>query len=162
MKKLVLLIITGFIFTGLTFAQDVQKQDKVGSGDVAKVKSRGADPNIKVEKRLNAKDVKSKAVQPEEKGAKAGARGSGSGSCYTYFENWTSWYIDCYIDGYYEGYIAPWGDGSLTVGSGETCLYAIAEFDDGSRVTWGPVCKYCYYDEFELELYEDYYNWYLR
>lgn len=156
MKKFILLVFTTFVMAGFTFGQD-----KIGSGDVTKGKSRGGDPNIKMEKRMNAADMETQAIKPAEKGARADARGTGAGSCYVYFENFTNWYIDCYVDGYYEGYMAPYGDGSLTVGSGNTCLYAIAEFDDGSRVSWGPVCKDCYYNDFELEVWDDFYNWYL-
>jgi len=58
--------------------------------------------------------------------------------------------------------VAPYSDGNITTGSGTTCLYAVAEFDDGSQISWGPVCKECYYHDFELEVYPDYFNWYLE
>jgi hypothetical protein len=160
MKKMFLLILAGFLVTGMAFAQEMP--EKVGSGDVFKGKSRGDDANIKAPKRLNSVTMETQVVKPTEKGAKADSRGSGSGSCYVKFDNWSPWYIDCYIDGYFEGYVAPYADGNLTVGSGSTCLYAVAEFDDGSKVSWGPVCKNCYYQDFELEVFETYYNWYLE
>ena len=50
----------------------------------------------------------------------------------------------------------------MTTGSGTTCLYAVAEFDDGSKISWGPVCKSCYYQWLELEMHPDYFNWYLE
>ncbi len=153
MKKLVLLVFTTLIMAGLSFGQE-----EITSGDVAKGKSRGGDPNIKVEKRMNSANIETKAVQPAEKGAKA--RGSDSGYCYVTFDNWTEWYIDCYVDGYYEGYIGPYGSGEITVGSGNTCLYAVAEFDDGSKISWGPACSDCYYDDLELVIYDDYWNLY--
>ena len=157
MRKLFLLLVIGFLFTGLTFAQAEKEVDEmVGSGDVTMTKkSRGADPNIKVEKRLNDADVDSKAVQPTDKGAKA----SRGGYCDTYFDNWTDYYVDCYIDGYNEGYIAPWASGYVTVGAGTTKLYAVAEFTDGSRISWGPISKNCSSQTFKMTLYEDYYNW---
>ncbi len=151
MKKYVFLFVTALLMAGISYGQ-------VESGDANKGKTRGDDPNIKVEKRLNDKDAESKAVQPTEKGARA----RGAGYCYVEFDNYTDWYIDCYVDGYYEGYMAPWGDGTVTVRSGTTCLYAVAEFTDGSKVSWGPSCKACSYDEFEMEVYEDYYNIYVR
>jgi len=157
MKKLLLLLVIGFLFTGLTFAQTEQAiNEKVGSGDVSMTKkSRGADPNIVMEKRLNDAEAESKAVQSTDKGAKA----SRGGYCYTHFDNWTDYYVDCYIDGYLEGYVAPWASGSVTVTGGSTKLYAVAEFTDGSRVSWGPISKSCSSQNFKLTLYEDYYNW---
>ena len=162
MKKLVLFVLAGFLITGLTFGQTSTSGENTGGGDVTKGKSRGEDPNIKVTKRLNAADMETQTVQPTSKGARADTRGSGSGECYVTFDNWTNWYIDCYVDGYYEGYVSPYAKGELTVGSGTTCLYAVAEFDDGSQVSWGPICKSCYYDSYELEVYSSYYNWYLE
>jgi len=162
MKKLFLFILAGFLITGLSYGQTKSVGDNTGGGDVVKAKTRGADPNIKVTKRLNSPDMETQTIQPTSKGARSDSRGSGSGACYVKFDNWTDWYIDCYIDGYFEGYVAPYSDGNLTVGSGTTCLYAVAEFDDGSQVSWGPVCKTCYYDDFELEVYSSYYNWYLE
>jgi hypothetical protein len=151
MKKLFLLVVTGLLFAGMSFAQGVRD---MGSGDANSGKSRGEDPNIKMEKRLNSADVETQAVQSADKGAKVRAPW-----CDAAFSNWTDWYIDCYVDGYYEGYVAPWGDGTVTVGSGTTSMYAVAEFDDGSRVSWGPVSRECEYQTFKLSLYEDSYVW---
>lgn len=155
MKKIALFLFAAFLISGISYAQE--KGEKAGSNDVSKVKSRGEDPNIKVTKRVNSKDMETQAIQPTEKGAKA----SRGGSCYVTFDNWTGWYIDCYVDGYYEGYVGPYASGNITVSGGNTCLYAVAEFDDGSQVSWGPKCLNCNYQDFEMETYESYYNWYL-
>jgi len=156
MKKIALFILAALMITGVSFAQE--KNEPTGSSDVTKGKSRGEDPNIKVAKRLNSADMETQAIQPVDKGARA----SRGGSCYVTFDNWTSWYIDCYVDGFYEGYIAPSGSGDITVGGGNTCLYAVAEFDDGDQISWGPKCLNCTNQEFEIETYSDFYNWYLR
>jgi len=157
MKKLVLFLAAGLLFTGLTFAQDALTDDGQLKGNSKKAtSSRGDDANIKIDKRANTANMETQAVQPEEKGATE-SRGSGSGTCNVDFENYTEWYIDCYVDGYYEGYVSPWGSGEITVGSGETCLYAVAVFDDGSKVSWGPACATCY-DQFIINIYNDFYE----
>ncbi len=158
MKKLNQILATTLLICGLSFAASAQNTGKDGgNGDVTKVEkgSRGADPNIKVGNRKNDDGQTSKAVQPGEKGAR------GNGGCLAYFDNHTSYYVYCYIDGNLEGYVAPWGYGSVSVANGTTSLYAVAEFSDGSKTTWGPLSKYCSNQTYELELYSSYYNWYL-
>jgi len=150
MKKIVLLIIAGFIFSTQAFSQDVQKESEKGTLEVTKTKSRGVDDNIKVGKRINSKDNVSTAIQPKEKGGSE----SRGGSCYIKFSNWTDWYIECYVNGYYEGYVAPYGDCEVTVEGGSTSLYAIAEFEDGSQTSWGPVSKHCVSCDFSIQLHK--------
>ena len=160
MKKLILFVFIGFLFTGLTYGQDQVNLKASGSGDVTKGKSRGADPNIKVTKHVNASDMETLAIQPAEKGGEASSRGSGSGTCYVSFDNWTSWYLDCYVDGSYEGYMAPWGSGNVTTGSRTTCLHVVAEFGNGDQISWGPECRSCdHNDIYEIEVYPTLYNW---
>lgn len=152
MKKVAFILSIAFVALGISFAQE----ETSGSADVSKVASRGADPNIIVEKRVNGDNAESKVVQPAEKGARS--RGS---YCKCILDNWTDWYVDFYVDGYYEGFVSKWSDGSVNVLAGDTKLYAVAEFDDGSKISWGPITKNCY-NEFELEVYPEYYNWYTR
>lgn len=157
MKRLNQILTVGFLVCGLSFASFAQTPTKDGgSGDNAKVeKSRGADPNIKVDSRKNGDGQVSKAVQPASQGARGG------GGCTALFDNHTGNYVYCYVDGYLEGYISPYGNGQVSVANGTTSLYAVAEFTDGSKTTWGPLSKYCSYQTFELEIYSTYYNWYL-
>jgi hypothetical protein len=105
--------------------------------------------------RKNGDGQESKSVQSGDKGARGG------GGCTAFFDNHTSYYIYCYVDGSLEGYVAPWASGSVSVANGTTSLYAVAEFSDGSKTTWGPLSKYCSYQTYELEVYDTYYNWYL-
>ena len=157
MKKLNQFLTVGLLVCGLSFAASAQTTTKDGgSGDMSKMeKSRGADPNIKVKTRTNGDGQESKSVQSGEKGARGG------GGCTAFFDNHTSYYVYCYVDGSLEGYIAPWANGSVSVANGTTSLYAVAEFSDGSKTTWGPLSKYCSYQTFEFEVYSSYYNWYL-
>ena len=157
MKRLNQFIAVGLLVCGLSFAATAQTSSKDGgSGDVSKMeKSRGADPNIKVGERKNGDGQGSKAVQPGDKGARGGA------GCTAYFDNHTGDYIYCYVDGYLEGYVSPWGYGSVSIANGTTSLYAVAEYTDGSKTTWGPISKYCSYQTFEMKVYSTYYNFYL-
>lgn len=158
MKKLNQILTVGLLVCGLSFAASAQtKTDNGGDGSSSKIEkgSRGADPNIKVAIRKNGDGQESKSVQSGEKGARGG------GGCTAFFDNHTSFYIYCYVDGSLEGYVAPWATGSVSVANGTTSLYAVAEFNDGSKTTWGPVSKYCSYQTYEMEVYDTYYNWYL-
>lgn len=156
MKNFKTIAILVFFIFGMTFSALAQvNNEKGGTGDASKAKTRGDDPNIKVEQRMNSADQESKAIQSPDKGAPS-HRG---GLCYVIFDNWTDWYLDCYVDGYYEGMVAPWGEGYVTVGAGNTTLYSVARFDDGSRISWGPVEKYCNYEDFTMRVYEDSYYW---
>lgn len=161
MKKLFLLAIAGaLVFTGTRLIGQTGTKvggDKGGSGTSERVTTRGEDPEIKVKERVNGDKSESKAVQPGDKGGQT--RGS---HCYVKFDNWTSYYVDCYIDGYHESSVAPSGDGSLTVIGGTTRLYAKAEFNDGSSVSWGPISRDCDFDHFEMEVHDGYYNYYIN
>ena len=151
-KSLAITLIS-LITAGTALAQES------GSGESSSSKTRGSDPNIEVSERVNTKGktiTESKVIQPVSKGAR-----SRGGYCDCCFDNYTSWYIDTYVDGYLEGYIGPWGEGCVTVGAGYTSLYAVAEFDDGSRISWGPVSANCNYQDFTLEVHDAYYNWFL-
>jgi len=78
---------------------------------------------------LKAQDVKSRGANPEIKSDRpttdqAGAsRGSGSGTCYVYLHNYTSYSIDIYVDGYWEGTLAAYGDAYVPTGTGYTTMY---------------------------------------
>jgi len=102
----------------------------------------GDDPNIEQESMLNPSEGFTDYVQPETKGGEP-TRGA---YCRVIFDNWTPYTIKCYVDRRYRGTVAPWGDGSVRVGSGSTRAYAVAEFRDGSRLAWGPITRSCYGD----------------
>lgn len=126
MKKAILLLALG---VGITFGALAQ------TGEDQASKSRGnanTDANIKSMSALNSPGQK--AIAPEGKGD-GKSRGS---SCSVNFENYTPWKIQCYIDGYYYGLVHGYGSGSASITPGSASLYAVADFDDGSRLTWGP------------------------
>ncbi len=155
MKRLNQILTVGLLVCGLSFMASAQTSTSKdgGTGDMSKVeKSRGADPNIKVSSRKNGDGQESRTV---DKNARGGA------GCTALFDNHTGNYVYCYVDGNLEGYISPYGNGQVSVTNGTTSLYAVAEFTDGSKTTWGPISKYCSYQTFELEIFSSYYNWYL-
>lgn len=146
MKKIFLTIVLGFIVSGFLFAQVKPLDTQIGSQKA--VSSRGADVNIIGDKVANKANPANLAVQPPNKGAVA-SRGS---YCYITFDNWTNYYIDCYVNGYNQGYVAPYGKGEVTVTGGDTKVYGVANFDDGSKLTWGPETKSCVNQEWECTL----------
>lgn len=99
----------------------------------------GADANIK-----NDSDANDPGKQMPAPGAKGGEKSKGAGDCAVVIDNRSAWYIRIYVDGTYRGTIAPWGDSYCYTGAGDTLLYAVATFTDGSRYTWGPRAVGCY------------------
>jgi len=147
MKKVVLTAVLGLILGTFAYAQVKPLTDQIGSTKVTA--SRGADENIIADKKANSTKAETIVVQPPTKGG-APSRG---GYCYVTFDNWTGYYIDCYINGTYQGYVAPYGKGSITVSGGDNKVYAVATFDDGSKLTWGPETKSCNNQEWTVSLY---------
>lgn len=122
------------------------------AGKSAAGETRGADPNVLVANRVNGDQSPTKAIQP---GAKGGdTRGS---YCRVVYDNWTEWYIHVYVDGYYEGGLGRWGAKTVNVGVGNTKVYAVAEFTDGSKVWWGPRTVPCY-DYVDVKIYKTRYD----
>jgi hypothetical protein len=78
---------------------------------------------------LKSQDVKSRGANAEVKAERpttdqpAASRGSGSGTCYVYLHNYTSYSIDIYVDGYWEGTLAAYGDSYVPTGTGYTSVY---------------------------------------
>jgi hypothetical protein len=99
----------------------------------------GADSNIK-----NDSDANDPSKQMPAPGAKGGEKGKGQGDCVVVLDNRSPWYIRIYVDGNYRGTIAPWGDSYCYTGAGETLLYAVAPFTDGTKYTWGPRSVSCF------------------
>ncbi|RYC66878.1 hypothetical protein [Spirosoma sordidisoli] len=95
-----------------TVAQDKPDKNVTVTGK-AVPKTRGANPNIK-------KDVPTTDV-PVPRPAKT--RGA---LCRVKFDNYTGLYIKIYVDGDYKGTLAPWDDGTVTVGSGYTTIYCVS------------------------------------
>ncbi len=111
---------------------------KVTETHAQKSRGGGADENIKSDSETNSDSNKMPA--PPKKG---GARAKGAGACAVVVDNRTAYLIRIYVDGTYRGTISPWGDAYCYTGSGATKLYAVALFDDGSRLTWGPNVVNC-------------------
>lgn len=128
-------LLLGFALS-LGVGADVHAQQTTSNATVRAQKARGVagaeDENIKIPRQPNDPNAKQEA--PPEKG---GPKTRG-GSCWVHVDNRTPWYVDIYTDGQYRGQVSPWGDSSGAIGCGNTNLYGVAEFRDGSRYTWGP------------------------
>ncbi len=136
MKKLL------FVFALLMGAVVVSSAQGVDEKGVEqKGKSRGKDANVKEapgKAETNSKKGTT-AVAPDNKSTEK----SRGGYCTIYFENYTQWKIQCYVDGYYYGMVSGYGTNTVYVNPGSYSLYGVADFDDGSRLTWGPRSASC-------------------
>lgn len=128
------------IYTGSFVEATATQKGKGKVTDTHAQKSRGggADENIKSDNETNSASNNMQA--PPKKG---GARAKGAGTCAVIVDNRTPFLIRIYVDGTYRGTISAWGDAYCYTGSGATKLYAVAMFDDGSRLTWGPNLVNC-------------------
>lgn len=88
-----------------------QKKTVVDVKSTAAVKTRGANPKIKV-------DAPTSDDKPVVK-----TRGA---ACSVKFDNYTGLYIKVYVDGYYKGTLDAYGSGTVTVGSGYTTIYCVS------------------------------------
>ncbi|TCC91563.1 hypothetical protein EZ428_07305 [Pedobacter frigiditerrae] len=86
-------------------------QKTVEVKSTAAVKSRGANPKIKV-------DAQASDAKPVVK-----SRGA---ACSVKFDNYTGLYVKVYVDGYYKGTVSPWSAGTVTVGDGYTTIYCVS------------------------------------
>jgi len=62
--------------------------------------------------------------------------------CDIHVDNRTPWHVDVYMDGDYAGTVGTYGDVYGTIHN-RAVMYAVADFDDGSRLTWGPRALSC-------------------
>jgi hypothetical protein len=115
-----------------------QASGKKVEAKAQKSRGTGIDENIKSKAVTNNPKV-SPAAPPAKGGTKS------RGYCAPlYVDNRTPWKIQIYVDGSYVGMVSPWGDASGTYyADSKLVLYAVAEFLDGSRLTWGPQYAYC-------------------
>ncbi|GFO63264.1 hypothetical protein M1B72_10970 [Geomonas paludis] len=123
------------LFSGTASAAEkkVKKQTSVAKS----AKTRGeADENIKHKSDQN--DPNAKIEAPAKKGGKT--RG---GYCDLTVDNWTPWKIQVYVEGDYVGLVSSYGKADGFYSRGPLVVYGVAEFDDGSRKSWGPEAIYC-------------------
>ncbi len=132
MKKLVLIILVAFVATAFAPVQAQQKAKKeVKTNASVFEKSRGADPNIKMDKPTND----TKAVQPEK------SRGD---LCTITVNNYTPYGVDIYVDGDWVGTISAYTKAYTTTYPGTTKIYGKSI---GGTFYWGPQtfdCEYSY------------------
>ena len=101
-----------FITVVSVTSANAQTKKKVSVDVKAKAatKSRGANPHIKSEAPTTDKAV-------------AKSRGA---DCSVNFDNYTGLYVKVYVDGYYKGTVAPYSNGTVTVGEGYTTIYCVS------------------------------------
>ncbi len=58
--------------------------------------------------------------------------------CRLRVDNHTPWTVQIGVEGRYNGTVAPWGDAFGAYSGGTLRVFGLAEFDDGSALTWGP------------------------
>jgi hypothetical protein len=116
-------------------AQATKAKPKAMESKATANRGAGADANIKNDDVKNKAGGADMAVPPRKGGAKT--RGAAVGTLH--IDNRTSWYIRIYVDGDYRGTIAPMGDWYLDGGCDSYRLYAVANFDNGSTYSFGPV-----------------------
>lgn len=129
------LLVVGTGMTLVARADEKKAAKKPQAETVKATKTRGgeADPNIKAPaSNVNSEAKRSPAPAGKGDGAQRGA------ITRVHVDNRTPWIIQIFIDGEYRGVVSPWGDGYCNAISGATTFYAVADFDDGSRKTWGP------------------------
>jgi len=123
----------------VTAANAQQPKGKTEETKSTTARSRGADENIKTA-RPSTNSASANVPAPANKGA---GRAKGAAAVSTVIlDNSTPWFIDIYIDGTFRGTMGPWGDSYAYALSGNTRLYARADFDDGSYKFWGPKVVY--------------------
>ena len=96
-------------------------------------------PDKNVKRKTEKNDPRKKIPAPPEKGGPK-ARGV---TCRISVDNWTGYKVQLFIDGDYSGLIIPWGELATSAITGRTTVYARAEFEDTSYVTFGPVTIDC-------------------
>lgn len=132
------LVIAGCATALLTAApaRAQQPANKMSETSAAKTRGAGADENIKVARAPNVHNAATPA--PATKGGEK-TRGPVSS---VHVDNWTPWSIDAYMDGSYCGTVPAWGDIWCYVGTGNTRMYARADFGQADSCSWGPVINY--------------------
>ncbi len=121
------------LFSSAVRCQEKQSQTKA-------TQSRGGAPDENIKSKSAENDPKALREAPPEKG---GDKSRGA-VCYLLVDNYTHWKIQIFVDGEYVGMVSPWGQAKGSyIPSGNYKFYAAADFNDGSRLTWGPVNPYC-------------------
>lgn len=105
--------------TTLSIAQSKKPTKKVEVQSKQVTRSRGNNPNIKMDEPMTDKPV----AEP--------AKSRGVMLCSVHFDNRTGLYIRIYVDGNYKGTMEPWGDRYVSVGDGYTTIYCVST--GGSR-----------------------------
>ena len=111
MKTKNLIVCAMIAFMAVAFSSiNASAQKKVDVKSTAAVKTRGANPKIKMD-------------APTTDAPVAKARGA---ACTVKFDNYTGLYIKVYVDGNYKGTLDAWGAGTVTVSGGYTTIYCVS------------------------------------
>jgi hypothetical protein len=80
------------------------------------------------------------AEAPPEKGGQK----TRQAMCRLRVDNHTPWTVQIGVEGRYNGTVAAWGDAFGAYSGGTLRVFGVAEFVDGSALTWGPTIVRCY------------------
>ena len=121
------------VFSGSVGAEEVKGK---ATEKAQKTRGEGTDENIK--SKFVANDPKAEIPAPPNKG---GAM-TRANWCTLHVDNHTSWIISIYVNGQGVGDVSRWGDAEGEYEFPVT-LYAVASFDNGSKLTFGPRIADC-------------------
>lgn len=103
-------------------------------------KSRGTGPDENIKSQSTQNDANNAMKAPPTKGGEK-TRG---GWCDFRVDNRTPWKIQLFVDGDYVGMVSGWGNASGSYSGGSHVIYGVADFTDGSKITWGPNSISCF------------------
>lgn len=135
-------VLVALVFTFVTssFVQ-AQAEQETGGTEVKETAKKGRggeaeDENIK--NRSVENDPQAAPPAPPEKGGE-----KARGGCYLTVDNHTAWKIQIFVNGNYVGLVSPWGNAAGYQSLSSFTTYAVADFTDGSQMTWGPRVVSC-------------------
>jgi len=97
-------------------------------------KSRGAGEDENITDNSSKNDPDDETAAPAEKGGDV----SRSAGCKITVDNWTKWKIQIFVNGVYRGVVPKYGEVKGAFSGARHAIYAVADFTDGQRLTWGP------------------------
>ncbi len=130
----ILALIAGITFTATVPAGAQAQRGRNVSSRATQSRGTGTDANIKSD---DVKNVRGRTMAAPA--AKGGVKTRGAAVGVLHVDNRTGLYVRIYVDGDYRGTIAPFGDWYANGDCESFNLYGVAQYDDGSHTTFGPV-----------------------
>ena len=137
--SLAALLALALVIPSLAQAQS-EKKVKATEEKTDAQKSRGTGPDENIKSQSTQNDPNNASKAPPTKGGEK-TRG---GWCDFRVDNRTPWKIQMFVDGDYVGLVSGWGNASGSYSGGSHVIYGVADFNDGSKITWGPNSISCF------------------